>query len=65
MRQWYVLADLYERAGDHPRAREYFERVRRTDSDAYDVTERLRNLGPERRSGGQKRASRSPKRPPR
>ena len=58
LRQWYVLADLYERAGDVPRAREYFERVRRADSEAYDVAERLRNLGPERRSGG-------PKRPPR
>jgi hypothetical protein len=58
LRQWYVLADLYERAGDIPRAREYFERVRRTDPDAYDVTERLRGLGPERRTGG-------PRRPPR
>ena len=27
VRQWYVLADLYERAGDVPRARQYFERV--------------------------------------
>jgi tetratricopeptide (TPR) repeat protein len=58
LRQWYVMADLYERAGDIPRAREYFERVRRTDPDAYDVGERLRNLGPERRTG-------SPRRPPR
>jgi tetratricopeptide (TPR) repeat protein len=49
LRQWYVLADLYERAGDVPRAREYFERVRRAEPDAYDVTDRLRNLGPERR----------------
>ncbi len=55
LRQWYVLADLYERAGDIPRAREYFERVRRTDPEAYDVTERLRNLGPERRSSHAKR----------
>ena len=51
LRQWYVMADLYERAGDIPRAREYFERVRRAEPEAYDVTERLRNLGPERRSG--------------
>jgi tetratricopeptide (TPR) repeat protein len=50
LRQWYVLADLYERAGDIPRAREYFERVRRAEPDAYDVNDRLRNLGPERRS---------------
>lgn len=58
LRQWYVLADLYERAGDIPRAREYFERVRRNDPEAYDVTERLRGLGPERRSG-QKRSSKA------
>ncbi len=51
IRQWYLLADLYERAGDVPRAREYFERVRRADPEAYDVTERLRGLGPERRPG--------------
>jgi tetratricopeptide (TPR) repeat protein len=49
IRQWYLLADLYERAGDVPRAREYFERVLRTDPEAYDVAERLRGLGPERR----------------
>lgn len=65
LRQWYVLADFYERAGDIPRAREYFERVRHSDPEAYDVTERLRSLGPERRaagagsgSGGRKRAPR-------
>lgn len=55
LRQWYVLADLYERAGDIPRAREYFERIRRSDPEAYDVAERLRSLGPERRTAGQKR----------
>jgi tetratricopeptide (TPR) repeat protein len=49
VRQWYLLADLYERAGDVPRAREYFERVFRSDPEAYDVAERLRGLGPERR----------------
>jgi tetratricopeptide (TPR) repeat protein len=49
VRQWYLLADLYERAGDVPKAREYFERVFRTDAEAYDVAERLRGLGPERR----------------
>ena len=49
VRQWYLLADLYERAGDLPRAREYFERVFRADPEAYDVAERLRGLGPERR----------------
>ena len=52
VRQWYLLADLYERAGDVPRAREFFERVQRVDPEAYDVTERLRALGAERRRTG-------------
>jgi len=57
VRQWYVLADLYERAGDLPRAREYFERVHRVDPQAYDVRERLRALGAGRgRSGGSRRS---------
>ena len=46
MRQWYLLGDLYERAGDLPRAREYFERVGKADPEAFDVAERLRGLGP-------------------
>src|SRR5580692_179337 len=46
IRQWYLLADLYERAGDIPRARELFERVLRVDREAYDVAERLMALGP-------------------
>ncbi|HTX63621.1 MAG TPA: tetratricopeptide repeat protein, partial [Acidimicrobiales bacterium] len=46
LRQWYALADLYERAGDLPRARELFERVARVDHEAYDVLERLDALGP-------------------
>lgn len=49
VRQWYLLGDLYERAGDVPRAREFFERVAKTDHEAYDVAERLAGLGPERR----------------
>jgi len=48
IRQWYLLADLYERAGDVPRAREFFERVARVDREAYDVTDRLAALGPDR-----------------
>jgi tetratricopeptide (TPR) repeat protein len=64
LRQWYVLADFYERAGDIPRAREYFERVRHGDPEAYDVTERLRSLGPERRAGGGSH-KRPPKKPAR
>jgi tetratricopeptide (TPR) repeat protein len=50
LRQWYLLGDLYERAGDVPRAREYFERLMKADPGAYDVADRLRGLGPERRS---------------
>jgi tetratricopeptide (TPR) repeat protein len=44
LRQWYALADLYERAGDLPRARELFGRVASFDPDAFDVTLRLRAL---------------------
>lgn len=50
LRQWYALADLYERAGDVPRARSLFTRVALVDPDAFDVAERLASLGPERRS---------------
>ncbi len=46
LRQWYALADLYERAGDLPRAREMFGKVARVDAEAYDVAERLDALGP-------------------
>lgn len=45
IRQWYVLADLYERAGDVPAARQLFTRVVRADPDAYDALERLEALG--------------------
>jgi tetratricopeptide (TPR) repeat protein len=48
LRQWYALADLYERAGDLPRARELFLRVQRADPGAFDVAERLTALGPSR-----------------
>lgn len=44
LRQWYVLADLYERAGEIPRARELFGRVVRYDAEAFDVRSRLRAL---------------------
>ena len=44
LRQWYALADLYERAGDLPRARELFGRIVSTDPDAYDARRRLRSL---------------------
>jgi tetratricopeptide (TPR) repeat protein len=44
LRQWYALADLYERAGEMPRARELFSRIAAVDPDAFDVRQRLRSL---------------------
>ena len=44
VRQWYALADLYERAGDIPRARDLFNRVASVDPEAFDVKSRLRAL---------------------
>jgi tetratricopeptide (TPR) repeat protein len=44
LRQWYALADLYERAGDLPRARELFGRVAHSDAEAFDVRSRLQAL---------------------
>jgi tetratricopeptide (TPR) repeat protein len=44
LRQWYVLGDLAERAGDLPRARSIFAKVAAAEPDAYDVTARLRAL---------------------
>lgn len=43
-RQWYVLADLYDRAGDLQRAREFFSRVNSFDPDFADVQLRLANV---------------------
>jgi tetratricopeptide (TPR) repeat protein len=42
LRQWYALADLYERAGDIPRARDTFARIAAIDPDAFDTRQRLR-----------------------
>ncbi|MDQ1360386.1 MAG: hypothetical protein QOJ44_763 [Acidimicrobiaceae bacterium] len=50
LRQWYVLADLTERSGALPRARELFLRIAAVDPDAYDVADRLESLGPPTRS---------------
>jgi tetratricopeptide (TPR) repeat protein len=44
LRMAYALADLYERAGDLPRARELFGRVAATDEHFIDVQARLRAL---------------------
>jgi tetratricopeptide (TPR) repeat protein len=57
LRQWYALGDLYERAGDLPRARELFVRIYKADPDAYDVADRLGNLGPDRARRNRKRTT--------
>ncbi len=41
LRTWYALADLYERAGEVPKARELFRRVLRYDAELFDTAERL------------------------
>lgn len=45
LRQWYALADLYERAGDVARARALFSRVLASDPEVADTAERLAALG--------------------
>jgi tetratricopeptide (TPR) repeat protein len=45
VRLWYALADLYERAGDAPKARELFARVVAAEPGLADATERLIALG--------------------
>jgi len=44
LREWYALADLYERSGDVPRARDLFSRVEAADGEAFDTHDRLRAL---------------------
>jgi tetratricopeptide (TPR) repeat protein len=44
LRLWYALGDLYERAGDLPKARELFMRVAKTEPDFADVAERLQTI---------------------
>ena len=44
LRQWYALGDLYERAGDLPRARELFARVASHEPELFDVQDRLATL---------------------
>ena len=57
LRQWYVLADLYERAGDVPQARALFARVVAADPELADAAVRLGTLGPPRRSSGSRRGA--------
>jgi tetratricopeptide (TPR) repeat protein len=45
LRQWYVLGDLHDRAGDTLEATRWFELVARQDRDFVDVVDRLRALG--------------------
>ena len=45
LRQWYVLGDLHDRAGDVIDARRFFARVADVDKDFADVRQRLANLG--------------------
>jgi tetratricopeptide (TPR) repeat protein len=45
LRQWYVLGDLYDRAGDPLEAARWFELVAGHDAEFVDVAERLRALG--------------------
>lgn len=44
LRLWYALADLYERAGDVPRARDLFTRVAKHAPEMADIESRIRNL---------------------
>jgi tetratricopeptide (TPR) repeat protein len=45
LRQWYVMGDLYDRAGDPIRARRYFRLVYGADAEFVDVADRLNALG--------------------
>ena len=45
LRQWYVLADLYDRAGDPMAASRWFREIAARDPAFADVRDRLRSLG--------------------
>ncbi len=45
LRQWFVIADLYDKQGNVIMARQFFERIARHDSQFVDVAERLSTLG--------------------
>ena len=45
LRQWYVLADLYDRAGDTVSAARWFAVIAQRDAAFADVRDRLRTLG--------------------
>ena len=45
LREWYVLADLYDRAGDIASARRLFLKIQNSDAKFADVADRLNTLG--------------------
>ena len=45
LREWYVLADLYDRAGDVASARRLFSKIQSSDAKFADVADRLNTLG--------------------
>ena len=45
LKQWYVIADLYDRSGDVVKARNFFKRVASIDASYADVSDRLAMLG--------------------
>jgi hypothetical protein len=45
LREWYVLADLYDRSGDVGKARIIFRKIERVDAAFADVGRRLEELG--------------------
>lgn len=45
VRQWYVIADLFDRSGDVVKARHWFSLVASVEPDFADVRDRLRTLG--------------------
>jgi len=45
LRQWFVIADLYDKQGNIIKARQFFERIASFDSQFVDVAERLATLG--------------------
>jgi tetratricopeptide (TPR) repeat protein len=44
LRQWYVIADLYDKAGNVQKAREFFKRVALHDPEFADVADRIASL---------------------
>jgi tetratricopeptide (TPR) repeat protein len=45
LRQWYVIADLYDRSGDVVKARRWFQLIAEVDREFADVVDRMRSLG--------------------